>query len=50
MEKVVRIWSGWVTPKPPYMAGVQMAFVDHILKDECDVRAVLAEMKLKRRV
>ena len=44
------IWSGWVTPKPPYLIGVQIAFVDQILNDVCEAWATFPEAKLKMRV
>ena len=50
IESVVRIRSGWVTPSPPYLDGVHMAVVDHILKEVREVMVTLPDTKLKRRV
>ena len=50
MESDFRIRSGWVTPRPPYLIGLHMAAIDHILKDVWLEWAKLPEAKLKMRV
>ena len=50
MDKAVRITSGWVTPRPPWLEGVHMAFVDQIRKEFCEAHATFPETKLKIRV